>query len=72
MSVALTSFSNDERACYPTLLKTVSPIEIFIDQVHKFQNSFFKEHPWKAAWKVKQYLTKNILFKRSQLKYFSW
>ena len=42
-------FSNDDRACRPMLLKTVSAIDILIDQVHKFQSSYFKEHPWKAA-----------------------
>ena len=31
-----TSFNNDERACRPTLLKTVSIIDILIEQVHKF------------------------------------
>ena len=45
MSVVVTSFSNDERACRPTLIKTVPIIDIFIDQVHKFQNGYFKEHP---------------------------
>ena len=49
MSIVVTSFSNDGRAYRPTLLKTVSSIDILIDQVHKFQNSYFKEHPWKAA-----------------------
>ena len=45
MSMVVTSFSNDNRACHPTLLKAVSTIDILIDQVHKFQNSYFKEHP---------------------------
>ena len=49
MSVMVTSFINDDIACHPTLLKTVSTIDILIDQVHKFQNSYFKEHPWNAA-----------------------
>ena len=49
MFVVVTSFSNDDRACHPALLKTVPTIDILIDQVHKFQNSYFKEHPWKAA-----------------------
>ena len=49
MSVVVTSFSNDDRACHPKLLKTVPAIEILIDQVHKFQNSYFKEHPRKTA-----------------------
>ena len=47
MSVVETNFSNDESACTPTLLKTVSTADILIDQVHKFQNSYFKEHLWK-------------------------
>ena len=46
-SVEETSFSNDESACAPTLLKTVSTADILIDQVHKFQNSYFKEDLWK-------------------------
>ena len=45
----VTSFRNDDRTCRPTLLKTVSTIDILIDQVHKFQNSYLKGHPWKAA-----------------------
>ena len=44
MSVVVTSFSNDDRACHPALLKAVPTIDILIDQVHKFQNSYFKEH----------------------------
>ena len=39
-----TSFSEDESACAPTLLKTVSTTDILIDQVHQFQSSYFKEH----------------------------
>ena len=38
MYVVETSFSNDESACAPMLLKTVSATDILIDQVHKFQN----------------------------------
>ena len=49
ISVVVTSFSNDDRACHPAPLKTVPTIDILIDHFHKFQNSFFKEHPWKAA-----------------------
>ena len=44
MSVVVTSSSKDESAGAPTLLKTVSTTDILIDQVHKFQNSYFKEH----------------------------
>ena len=39
MSMVVTSFSN----------VLVSTTEILIDQVHKFQNSYFKEHPRKTA-----------------------
>ena len=39
-----TSFSKDESACAPTLLKTVSTANILIDQAHKFLNGYFKEH----------------------------
>ena len=48
MFVVVTSFSNDERAWSPTLLKTVPTTGILIDQIHKLQNSYFKEH-WKAG-----------------------
>ena len=44
-SVVIPSFSNDDRARHLTLLKTVSTIDILIDQVHKFQSSYFKEQP---------------------------
>ena len=47
--MVVTSFSNDDRASSPTLIKTVPTTEILIDQVHNFQNSYFKEHPRKAA-----------------------
>ena len=40
---------NDESTHPSTLLKLESTKDIFIDQVHKFQNSYFKEYPWKAA-----------------------
>ena len=43
-SMEETSFSNDESACVPTLVKTLSTIDILIEQVHKFQNSYFKQH----------------------------
>ena len=49
MSVAVTSFTNDESARPPMLLKTESTTLILIEQVHKFQNSYFKEHLWEAA-----------------------
>ena len=35
------SFSNDERARPPTQLKLEFATDIFIDQIHKFQNSYF-------------------------------
>ena len=34
---------NDENARPSTLLKMESTTDIFIEQVHKFQNSYFKE-----------------------------
>ena len=40
---------NDESARPSTLLKLESTTDIFIDPVHKFQNSDFKEYPWKTA-----------------------
>ena len=40
---------NDESARPSALLKLESTTDIFIDQVHKFQNSDFKEYPWKAV-----------------------
>ena len=43
MSKVVTSFTNDESACTPTLLKKVSTIGILIDQVYKFYNSYFME-----------------------------
>ena len=49
MSVVVTSFSNDESAHPLTLLKTDSITDILIDQVRKFQNTYFKEHLCKAA-----------------------
>ena len=54
MSVVDTSFSKDESACAPSLLKTASTTDILIDQVHKFQNSYFKEHLWKAATVIRK------------------
>ena len=41
MSVVVTRFSNDENACPPSQLKLESITDIFIDPVHKFQNSYF-------------------------------
>ena len=43
MSAVVTSFSNDESACPPSLLKTAPITRILIDQVHKFHNSYFTE-----------------------------
>ena len=37
-------FSFDESAYAPTPLKTLSTRDILIDQGHKFQNIYFKEH----------------------------
>ena len=56
MSVVVTSFSNNESACGPMLLKTVSITDILIDQVQKFQNSHFKEHLWKLLLFYKKYI----------------
>ena len=49
MSVVVTSFKNEENARPPALLKIVITTDILIDQVHTFQNSYFKEHMWKAV-----------------------
>ena len=43
MFLLVTSFGNDESARPATLLETESTIDVLIDQVHKFQNSYFKE-----------------------------
>ena len=44
MPVAVTRFKNDENARPPTLLKIGTTTDILIDQVHTFQNIYFKEH----------------------------
>ena len=44
MPVVVTSFSNMTEHVIQRYLKTVI-IEILNDQVLKFQNSYFKEHP---------------------------
>ena len=44
MSVLVTSFTNDESAHPPMPLKAEFTTDILINQVRKFQNSFFKEH----------------------------
>ena len=56
MSVVGTSFSKDKSACAPTLLKTVPTTDILINQVHKFQNSYFKEHLWKLLLFYKKHI----------------
>ena len=56
MSVVETSFSNDEGAYGPALLKTVPTTDILIDQVHKFQNNYFKEHLWKLLLLYKNHI----------------
>ena len=63
MSVLETSFSKDESACGPSLLKTVFTTDILIDQDYKFQNSYFKEHC--ESWYC---FTKSILFNWSCLR----
>ena len=61
MSVVVTSFKNDESARPSKLLKTVTTTDILIDQVHTFQNSYFKEHLWNAATVLqKAYLFKSM------------
>ena len=63
MLVAVTRFKNDENARPPTLLKIVTTTDILIDQVHTFQNIYFKEHMWKAATGLqKTYLFKSMLW----------
>ena len=37
-----------------TSLKTESTTDILIEQVHKFQNSYFEEHMWKGATVLKK------------------
>ena len=60
--MVVTSFKNDENPRPPTLLKTVTTTDILIDQVHTFQNSYFKEHIRKAATVLqKAYLLKSML-----------
>ena len=49
MSAVVTSFKNDEYTSPPTLQKTVTIIDLLIDQVHTFQSSYFQEHMWKVA-----------------------
>ena len=55
MSVVETSFSKGKSACAPTVLKTVSTTDILINQAHKFQNSYFKEHLWKLLLSYKKH-----------------
>ena len=62
MSVVVTSYKNDENALPTTLLKTVTITDILIDQVHTFQNSYYKEQMWKAATVLqKAYMFKSML-----------
>ena len=56
MSLPETSFSKDESAFASALLKTVSTTDILIDQVHKFQNSYFKEHLGKLLLFYKKHI----------------
>ena len=61
--MVVTSFKNDENARPPTLLKTVTTTDILIDQVHTLQNSYSKEHIWKAATVLqKAYLLNSMLW----------
>ena len=59
MSVVVTNFKNDVLDA----TKAVTTTDILIDQVHTFQNSYFKEHMWKAATVLqKAYLFKSMLW----------
>ena len=59
MSVVVTNFKNDVLDA----TKSVTTTDILIDQVHTFQNSYFKEHMWKAATVLqKAYLFKSMLW----------
>ena len=59
MSVVVTNFKNDVL----DTTKAVTTTDILIDQVHTFQNSYFKEHMWKAATVLqKAYLFKSMLW----------
>ena len=40
LPVIVTSFSNDESARPPALLKTESTTEVLIGEFHKFQNTY--------------------------------
>ena len=62
MSVVVTSFKNDENARPPTPLKIGTTIDILIDQVHTFQNSYFKEHMWKAAASLQIFVSSFLNF----------
>ena len=62
MSVVVTSFKNDENARPPTPLKTGTTTDILIDQVHTFQNSYFKEHMWKAAASLQIFVSSFLTF----------
>ena len=63
MSLVVANVRNNENARPPTLLETVTTTDILINQVHTFQNSYFKEHMWKAATVLlKAYLFKSMLW----------
>ena len=47
--MVVATFSKDESARPPTLLKTESITDILVGQVEKFQNNAFKENLWKVA-----------------------
>ena len=57
--MVVTNFKNDVLDA----TKAVTTTDILIDQVHTFQNSYFKEHMWKAATVLqKAYLFKSMLW----------
>ena len=49
ISMVVATFSKDESARPPALLKTESITDILVGRVEKFQNNGFKENLWKVA-----------------------
>ena len=47
--MVVATFSKDESARPPMLLKTESIVDILVGQFEKFQNSGFKENLWNVA-----------------------
>ena len=67
MFVIGSNFSYDELTHPPTPLKTESTTDILIKQVHKFQNSFFKERMLKAATATKSHIVSEYATKYALL-----